>query len=123
MSRDPLRGSLFENLVIVEALKYRYNRGERSNLHYYRDARGHEVDLLIETGGRLFPVEIKSGATMVKEFFSSIDKLARTPGITPCSDGAVVYGGTDNFPFKNHSVIAYNSIHRMMAKSSPGLPE
>ncbi|MGA7979961.1 MAG: ATP-binding protein, partial [Chromatiaceae bacterium] len=50
VSRHPLRGSLFENLVIIEALKYRYHRGKRNNLYFWRDAKGNEVDLLIENG-------------------------------------------------------------------------
>jgi predicted AAA+ superfamily ATPase len=61
MSRDPLRGNLFENLVVIDALKYQYNRGERSSLHYYRDSRGHEVDLLVDAAGRLCPIEINQG--------------------------------------------------------------
>ncbi|HNV72271.1 MAG TPA: ATP-binding protein, partial [Candidatus Ozemobacteraceae bacterium] len=48
MSRDPLRGHLFENFVIMEALKHRYNRGQRSNLSFFRDATGNEVDLILE---------------------------------------------------------------------------
>ena len=43
-------GNLFENLVIMEALKYRYHRGERSNLYFWRDGKGNEVDLLVENG-------------------------------------------------------------------------
>jgi predicted AAA+ superfamily ATPase len=57
----PLRGNLFENLVIMEALKYRYHRGERSNLYFWRDGKGNEVDLLVENGPDIVPVEIKSG--------------------------------------------------------------
>lgn len=91
-----------------------------SNLHYYRDSRGHEVDLLVDVGGKLFPIEIKSGATVVKELFSSIEKFTRTSGATACSGGAVVYGGLDNYVFKNHSVTAFTSVHRLMSNISDG---
>jgi len=46
--RDPLYGALFENLVVIESLKHRYNNGLRSNLKFYRDSAGNEVDLLLE---------------------------------------------------------------------------
>lgn len=47
IQRDPLRGNLFENMVIMEALKYRLHRGKRANLNFYRDSNGNEVDLLL----------------------------------------------------------------------------
>lgn len=119
MSRDPLRGNLFENLVVIDALKYQYNRGERSSLHYYRDSRGHEVDLLVDAAGRLCPIEIKSGATVVKEFFSSIEKFSVMLCVKACS-GGVVYGGVDSYPFKNHSVTSYSLVHRLMASICEG---
>jgi predicted AAA+ superfamily ATPase len=52
ISRHPLRGNLFENLVVGEALKYRYNRGKRSNLFFWRDAKGNEVDLVVDSADR-----------------------------------------------------------------------
>ena len=56
----PLRGVLFENLVIAEALKYRFNHGRRFNLSFFRDSRGLEYDLLFETGCGMSAIEIKS---------------------------------------------------------------
>ena len=60
ISKDPLRGSLFENLVIAEVLKFRFNQGKRSNLYFYRDSKGNEIDLLPAMGADLFPIEIKA---------------------------------------------------------------
>jgi hypothetical protein len=68
ISRHPLRGNLFENLVVIEALKYRYNRGKRSNLYFWRDAKGNEVDLLMESGPDIIAAEIKAGATISGEW-------------------------------------------------------
>jgi uncharacterized protein len=119
MSRDPLRGNLFENLVVIDALKYQYNRGERSSLHYYRDSRGHEVDLLVDAGGRLCPIEIKSGATVVKEFFSSIEMFSVMLGAKACY-GGVVYGGVDGYQYKTYSVTPYSMVHRLMASICEG---
>jgi predicted AAA+ superfamily ATPase len=62
-SRDPLVGSLFENLVVVEALKARYNRGQAAQLHFFRDSHGNEIDLLYRRGGELTGIEIKAAST------------------------------------------------------------
>ena len=56
-SRDPLRGGLFENLFIQEALKARLNKGKRPNLYFYRDTQGNEVDLIIRHGRELVPMK------------------------------------------------------------------
>jgi hypothetical protein len=71
----PLRGALFENLVVVEALKYRYHRGKRSNLFFYRDAKRHEVDLIYTLADRFLAIEIKAGTTVSRSFFQGLRKL------------------------------------------------
>ena len=71
----PLRGQLFENLVVVEALKHRLNRGKRSNLSFFRDRSGLEVDLLCSYGDRVAAVEVKAGQTVQSSFFKNLDKL------------------------------------------------
>ena len=89
----PLRGPLFENTVIVEALKHRFNRGRRSNLSFFRDTRGLECDLLYENGDGLAAIEIKSGATVASDWFDALERVAK---ILPRSVArAVVHGGSD----------------------------
>ena len=91
ISTHPLRGPLFENAAVVEALKHRFNRGEQSNLSFFRDARGLECDLLCENGSDLGVIEIKSGATIASDYFRAINRLST---ILPQITGkAVVYGG------------------------------
>jgi hypothetical protein len=69
VERDPLRGSLYENLLILETAKIVRNCGERSQLYFFRDNKGNEVDLLIASAGRAFTaIEIKSAATFHPEF-------------------------------------------------------
>ena len=92
VSRDPLRGGLFENLVVMEALKNLYNAGKRSNLFFFRDSSGNEVDLVIEKGRELHALEIKSGATVVSDFFSSLKGFRKVVGADLLS-AWVVYGG------------------------------
>lgn len=92
----PLRGNLFENLVVGEFIKYRYNRGLSESLYFYRDSKGNEVDLIYEVGGMPFPVEIKAGATLNNDYFSGIRYfLKRVAGPNPHteSEGLLVYAG------------------------------
>jgi uncharacterized protein len=95
VSRDPLRGNLFENMVVGEALKFRYNRGRRNNLFFYRESNGNEVDLLAESGRRLFAVEIKSGATINPDYFKGLRHFSKAAGTNRQITGAVIYGGRE----------------------------
>jgi len=69
----PLRGALFENLVVAEVTKYRFNRGRRENLSFFRDARGHEVDLLYHSADDITAVEMKAAGTVRSEFFKGLE--------------------------------------------------
>jgi len=94
VGRDPLRGNLFENMVVMEALKYRLHRGRRTNLHFYRDSNGNEVDLLLNYGSHLFPVEIKSGMTINADYFRGLKAFSR---VFPLPLGAgLIYGGEES---------------------------
>lgn len=75
LARDKMRGHLFENFIITEALKYRYNKGKESNLYFYRDSNGVEVDLLIKNGSDYTAVEIKSSQTYHPDFQAGIRTL------------------------------------------------
>ena len=90
----PLRGSFFENMVIVEALKNRVNRGRQPNLSFYRDSTGNEVDLLYPLGPNVLPVEIKSGQTVTADYFKGLQAFERFAG-RPDSGAIVVYGGQE----------------------------
>ena len=103
MSTHPLRGPLFENAVVVEALKHRFNRGRRSNLSFFRDTRGLECDLLYENGNGLGAIEIKSGATIASDYFDALNRIAKM--LPQISAKAVVYGGADRQSRRNGEVV------------------
>ena len=92
LSRDKMRGHLFENLIVMEALKQRYNKGKESNIFFFRDAKGNEIDLLIREAGELKAIEIKSSQTYAPSFE---DVLKKTDSLltTPVFKRAVVYAG------------------------------
>lgn len=91
VATHPLRGPLFENAVVAEALKHRFNRGNQANLSFFRDSRGLECDLLYPAGSGYAALEVKSGATIGSDFFRSLHRVAEVvPDIT---SKTVVYGG------------------------------
>jgi len=94
VARDPLWGSLFENFIIMEAMKDRLNAGETAEMYFYRDSEGNEVDLLLPTGGKLHAIEIKAGATVNPDYFKGLKTFAAHHP-QALSGGSVLFGGTD----------------------------
>lgn len=114
LRRHPLRGAIFESWVVGEILKSRLHRGLVKRLFHYREARGLEVDLLIEDGPRLTAVEIKSAATVARDFFGSLSRLGREletrqPHLE--LDPRVVYGGDASQRRGDATVIPWRQIH------------
>lgn len=75
LTGHPLRGSLFENLVINNVIKYGYNKGLSENLFFYRDKSGHEVDLVWDQPNGLYAIEIKASMTYNTDFRKNLDYL------------------------------------------------
>ncbi len=92
LASHPLRGALFETWVVSDYLKQRLNTGRPSNLSFWRDRSGHEVDLLIEQGGQLQAVEIKSGATAGSDALRGLQKWRELVG-DQTGPSRLVYGG------------------------------
>lgn len=95
-SRDPLRGSLYENLVIADIVKGALNKGVRPQIYFFRDSHANEVDLIIREKGMLIPVEIKSAATFSIDFVKGLECFQRL-GIKRVAAGAVLYNGEQQF--------------------------
>ena len=111
IARDPLRGNLFENMVITEALKYRFNQGKKSNLYFYRDSKGNEVDLLMINGPDIFPIEIKAGMTITREYFKGLNHFIKTfPEFVPNGSG-LVYGGVEKQKRTDVSIVPFNCLN------------
>lgn len=111
LSFHPLKGSLFENLIIVDFLKRRFNSGKNNNLFFWRDNTGNEIDLVLEFSNNLLPIEIKSGQTIINEFFKGIkfwNKLTGSEG------GFIIYGGTQVQKRSNNIVVLpYNQMSKI----------
>jgi len=92
VARDPLRGHLVENLVVLELMKYRLNQGLDPQLYYYRDVQKNEVDVIFKKGRELIPIEIKSSKTYNAEFLKRLHfflALAKERA----SKGYLIYAG------------------------------
>lgn len=92
LSRDKMRGALFENFVVTEVLKQRYNQGKESNLYFYRDSNQNEIDLLLKRNTRLYGIEIKSSMTYHKDFEKALKRIDEWVK-APVDGKAVVYAG------------------------------
>lgn len=111
----PQRGALFETWVLSELLKARFNRALASNLYFWRDRSGHEVDVVIEQGPTLVPVEVKSGQTVVPDFFESLKswtEIAGEAGGRPW----LVYGGDQRQSRSSAEVLPWREIEELAAQ-------
>lgn len=103
-----LRGHLFENMVVLEMLKQRYNQAKPANLFFFRDSNNNEVDCVVESSD-IKAVEIKSALAFSNSFVKGLEYFVRNSGISP-HNGYVVYGGNDSFIFKGFHVVSWRHL-------------
>lgn len=111
LATHPLRGAIFETWVVTELRKAFLNRGEPAMFHFWRDSNGNEIDLLIESGG-LTPVEIKSGKTLNRDFFTGLERwtalagdLARNP--------TLIYGGEGEHQRRDVRILGWERLENL----------
>jgi uncharacterized protein len=97
VSRDPLLGSLFENFVVMEAMKDRLNAGKSADMYFYRDSDGNEVDLLLPVGGKFHAIEIKAGQTVNSDYFKGLKNFAANYSQTLVGGGVVFAGSQSQY--------------------------
>lgn len=110
----PLRGGIFESFVIAELLKAGLNRGERPTLHFWRDSNGNEVDVIADVGSQMLPIEIKSGQTLNRDFFTGLERwqtLAGERAATP----ALIYGGSGGLVHRGINVYGWDEGGRVLS--------
>ena len=91
LTAHPLRGALFETMVVDEFLKQRANAAGHWNINYYRDSNRNEIDLVVDNAGRVGLYEIKSGATFSSDWTNTMDRLFAQFGLDVSR--TVIYGG------------------------------
>ena len=90
--QHPYRGAIFENFVINELLKARFNQGKQSNLYFWRDRTGNEIDVIVDQGNTLIPIEIKSSQSIRSDFFKNFRFWEK---LTGHAGGILYYGGEE----------------------------
>jgi hypothetical protein len=84
LNTHPIKGALFENLMIIDLLKQRLNKGLQDNLYYWRDKTGNEIDVILDLPSSITAIEIKAGATMNTDYQKGLlyfKKIAATKNI------------------------------------------
>lgn len=113
VKRDPLRGALFENLVVMDLMKLFTHRGKLPNLYYYRDNNQHEVDILIKTHDVILPMEIKSAETLHPEFTKGLVYFNKI--IDEERQGYIVYAGNDPIAsLQGYRVLNYQDLDALL---------
>ena len=95
LQAHPLKGPLFETMVVMELLKSRFNQGLSSNLYFFRDSNDNEVDVIMETSSGLAAIEIKSGQTITPNFWKGLDYFSAVSGKKMPVQNFLVYGGIE----------------------------
>lgn len=110
VQRDPLRGGLFENLVINEIIKKYYNSGQDADVFFYRDKHGNEVDALLTMAHDIVPIEIKSSETFHSAFLKSLQHFQQ---IYPdrIRRSILVYGGAEEQRTGTVSIVNFKKIY------------
>lgn len=110
LERDPLRGALVENLVVIELLKKRFNAAKQSNLYFYRDNHQNEVDILLKFGHEFKAIEIKASGTFHESFIKGneflgklLDERLIEKAVVYCGDLEIVYKGNKVLNFMHAS--------------------
>ncbi len=110
LENHPLYGSVFENYIIAERLKRLLHNGDESNLYFWRDQKGHEVDLVADNGDYLFPTEIKSSETFHKSFCKNLKYLNSIQDRANDGSGECIYGGEETFDLNHWTIRSWRDI-------------
>ncbi len=113
LDRDKMRGAIFENMIVMEAIKHRYNMGLEGGVFFYRDSNQNEVDLLIKQEGELTAIEVKSSMTYSSSFKKALTQIEGWIK-TPISKKAIVYSGDFENTSGNINLINYRHISSIL---------
>lgn len=113
LDRDKMRGAIFENMIVMEAIKHRYNMGLEGGVFFYRDSNQNEVDILIKQEGELTAIEVKSSMTYSSSFEKTLTLIEGWIK-TPISKKAIVYSGDFENTSGNINLINYRHISSIL---------
>ena len=110
LSRHFAKGALFENFIITEILKNQLNQNITPKNYFWNAAGSHEIDLLLDKGGRLMPIEIKSSRTISNHFFDGLAYFQPLSGASP-SESYLIYGGDEVQKRSQAQVLGWKNLY------------
>jgi uncharacterized protein len=113
--QHPMKGQLFENLVIGEFIKNRFNNVKDSNLYFFRDNIGNEVDLVLDYGNEIITVEIKSSETISSSYFKALKYYQKLCG-NKNTRRIVVYAGSVTRKQQDFEIYSYKDLPILFAE-------
>ena len=116
MIRDPLLGNIFENFVVIEALKTRLNLGLEPNLYFFRNSNGLEIDLILQEQNKLKLFEIKSGKSLNDEFCRNMNNFSvkyNEDIVSDSTKGTVIYSGETYESYKDFGFYNFSNIPQL----------
>ncbi len=113
LRHHPLRGALFETWVVSEVYKSRLHRRMEPRMFHFRDAKGLEVDLVVEEGRNVRGVEVKSGATVASDFFGALKRLGTVLQKREALhySARLVFGGAGRWKQEEVEMIGWRHLH------------
>ena len=112
LATHPLRGAIFETWVISELRKSWMHRGNLPAFYFWRDSHGLEIDLLIDQAGTLTPFEIKSGMTLNRDYFTSLQRWSALAG-SQAGEPVLIYGGTEGQQRTDARVVGWQQVQEL----------
>ena len=122
MIRDPLLGNIFENFVVIEALKTRLNLGLEPNLYFFRNSNGLEIDLILQEQNKLKLFEIKSGKSLNDEFCRNMKNFSAKYNediLSTSTKGTVIYSGETYESYKDFGFYNFSKIPQLFESKTP----
>lgn len=109
LETHPLKGNIFENLVVSEILKSKTNLGQTDLGYFVRDRNGNEVDYVQEKRGELFYTEIKAAKTFAPDFLKGINYWSAIETATQ-PNNSVVYAGEGNKTISGVNIVNWKNL-------------
>lgn len=113
LDRDKMRGNIFENYVVMEVIKHRYNQGLEGGVFFYRDSNQNEVDILLKQEGEITAIEVKSAMTYSSSFEKTLKQIDTWINV-PVVNKVVVYTGDFENTAGEIKIINHKNLHQQV---------
>ncbi|HOE94636.1 MAG TPA: DUF4143 domain-containing protein, partial [Candidatus Cryptobacteroides sp.] len=113
LKRDKMRGTIFENMLVMDVIKHRFNQGRDNGVFFYRDSNQNEVDILLKQEGLITAIEVKSSMTYSTSFEKSIKGLSDWIR-TPVTDKIIAYNGDFENELADIKIVNFRNLQHLL---------